>query len=130
MCTVFFHRHSEGSEPWKEGSSAGTSQSYYFALHQLWPGFKRRSDLGSVQCNPDTPSYTINHHLQGTLATVLTVTSRIATLNQKFCWQTESVWKQVSNKDTCQTLKFYVTFKISATAKISTQGSPHSIELS
>lgn len=85
--------------------------------------------MGSIQCNPDTPNYTINHQLQDTLANVLTVTSRIATPNQKFCWQTESVWKRDSKKDISQALKFYVTFKTSATAKISTQSNQQSIEL-
>lgn len=121
MCTGFFADTMKGDDP-------GTGQSCYFSLHQLWPSFKRSSDVGSIQCNPDTPSYTINHYLQDTLATVLTVTSRIATLNQRFCWQTESVWKQASNQGTCQALKFYVTF-IASETKISTQSSEHSIEL-
>lgn len=126
MCTVFFCRHSKGRWPW-DGYLLEQVKAIILHFHQLWPGFKRRSDLKSIQCNPDT-SYTINHHLQDTLAIVLTVTSRIATLNQNFCWQTESVWKQASNQDTCQALKLYVTFITSAT-KISTQSSQHSIEL-
>lgn len=96
MCAVIFADTVKGVSPGRV--ICWNKSKLLFCTSSTMARLQKESVLGSFQCNPDTPSNTINHQLQDTLATVLTVTSRIATLNQKFCWQTESVWKQDSNR--------------------------------
>lgn len=86
MCCIF-HRCNEKECTNPGRLINGNKTKLFFALDELWQRFKKRSVLTSIQCIPDT-----NHRFQKTWAMLLNITSRIATVIQNFCHQTESVW--------------------------------------